>query len=70
MIDVEAEKSRLSKALEKLDKDMNGLRARLKNPKFVASAPDEIVAETREKLTLGDEESAKLNAALKRLADI
>ncbi|MFZ1727988.1 MAG: class I tRNA ligase family protein, partial [Albidovulum sp.] len=70
VIDVEAEKSRLSKALEKLDKDMNGLRARLKNPKFVASAPDEIVAETREKLTLGDEESAKLNAALKRLADI
>ncbi len=43
---------------------------RLYNPKFVESAPEDIVEETREKLALGEDEAAKLNAALKRLADI
>jgi valyl-tRNA synthetase len=70
VIDVAEEKARLTKAVEKLDKDLNGLRGRLKNPKFVESAPDEIVEETREKLALGEDEAAKLSAALKRLADI
>ncbi|MGB5872043.1 MAG: class I tRNA ligase family protein, partial [Albidovulum sp.] len=70
VIDVAEEKARLSKTLEKLEKDLNGLRGRLKNPKFVESAPDEVVEETREKLALGEDEAAKLNAALKRLADI
>ncbi|MGB5837383.1 MAG: class I tRNA ligase family protein, partial [Albidovulum sp.] len=70
VIDVAEEKARLSKTMEKLEKDLNGLRGRLNNPKFVESAPDEIVEETRDKLALGEEEAAKLNAALKRLADI
>ena len=39
VIDVAAEKDRLTKAMGKLDKDLNGLRGRLKNPKFAESAP-------------------------------
>ncbi|MDW4549497.1 valine--tRNA ligase [Defluviimonas sp. D31] len=70
VIDIAEEKARLFKTLEKLEKDLNGLRARLSNPKFVESAPEEIVEETREKLTLGEDEAAKLNAALKRLSEI
>ncbi|MCT8329661.1 valine--tRNA ligase [Albidovulum sediminis] len=70
VIDIAEEKARLSKALEKLDKDMNGLRGRLSNPKFVDSAPEEVVEETREKLALGEEEAAKLKAALARLAEV
>ncbi|MCV2871892.1 valine--tRNA ligase [Defluviimonas sp. WL0050] len=70
VIDIAEEKARLSKALEKLEKDMGGLKGRLNNPKFVESAPEEIVEETREKLALAEEEAAKLKAALKRLADI
>jgi valyl-tRNA synthetase len=70
VIDVAEEKARLSKTMEKLDKDLNGLRGRLRNPKFVESAPEEIVEETREKLALGEDEAVKLKAALKRLADI
>jgi len=70
VIDVAEEKSRLSKTLEKLEKDLNGLRGRLNNPKFVESAPDDVVEETREKLSLGEEDAAKLRNALKRLADI
>ncbi|MCU9849096.1 valine--tRNA ligase [Defluviimonas sp. WL0024] len=70
VIDIAEEKARLSKTLEKLEKDLNGLRTRLSNPKFVESAPEEIVEETREKLALGEDEAAKLNAALKRLSEI
>ena len=70
VIDVAEEQARLTKALEKLEKDLNGLRGRLNNPKFVASAPEEIVEENREKLALGDEEAGKIRAALARLADM
>ncbi|OYX41538.1 MAG: hypothetical protein B7Z02_15305 [Rhodobacterales bacterium 32-67-9] len=70
VIDIAEEKSRLSKTLEKLEKDMNGLKGRLSNPKFVESAPEEIVEETREKLTLAEEEASRFRAALKRLDDI
>ncbi|SEN07927.1 valyl-tRNA synthetase [Pseudorhodobacter antarcticus] len=70
LIDVAEEKSRLTKALEKLDKDMGGLRGRLNNPKFVGSAKPEVVAETREKLALGEDEIAKIKAALTRLAEM
>ncbi|MCB2095154.1 MAG: valine--tRNA ligase [Rhodobacteraceae bacterium] len=70
VIDIDAERSRLSKALEKLNKDLAGLQSRLGNPKFVDSAPEDIVAQTREKLALGQAEAAKLDGALKRLAEI
>ena len=70
IIDVAGEKARLTKTLDKLEKDMNGLRGRLNNPKFVASAPEEIVAENRELLAAGEAEGAKIRAALARLADM
>jgi valyl-tRNA synthetase len=70
VIDIAEEKARLSKTLEKLEKDLNGLKGRLSNPKFVESAPEEIVEETREKLELGQDEAAKLKAALQRLSEI
>ena len=70
LIDIAEEKTRLSKALEKLEKDMGGLRGRLNNPKFVESAKPEVVEETREKLALGEEEIGKIQAALRRLAEM
>ena len=60
IIDVGAEKARLEKALAKLDKEIGGLNGRLKNPKFVASAPDEVVEETRDNLAAREEEAAQL----------
>ncbi|MBM9595814.1 valine--tRNA ligase [Roseitranquillus sediminis] len=69
VIDIDAEKARLSKTLEKLSKDANGLRSRLSNPKFAASAPPEVVEETRETLATKEEEHARLEAALARLSD-
>ncbi|SPH24694.1 Valine--tRNA ligase [Defluviimonas aquaemixtae] len=70
VIDISEEKARLSKTLDKLEKDLGSLRGRLSNPKFVESAPEEVVEETREKLDLGEDEAAKLKAALSRLAEI
>ena len=70
VIDIAEERSRLAKTLEKLEKDMSGLRARLSNPQFLASAKEEVVDEARTKLEAGDEETAKLHAALARLNEL
>jgi valyl-tRNA synthetase len=70
IIDVGAEKSRVQKALDKLGKELGGLRGRLNTPSFVASAPEEVVEEARENLALREAEAAQLNAALARLAEI
>ncbi|UWS09169.1 valine--tRNA ligase [Phaeobacter inhibens] len=70
VIDVDAEKARLEKTLGKLAKELGGLRGRLNNPKFAASAPEEVVAEARENLRLREEEESKIKEALARLAEI
>jgi valyl-tRNA synthetase len=70
IIDISAEKERLEKFLTKLAKELGGLRGRLNNPKFAASAPADVVAETRANLLTREEEEAKLNAARQRLADL
>ena len=70
IIDIGEEKARLEKTLGKLGKELGGLRGRLKNPKFAASAPAEVVEETRANLALREEEEAKLNEALSRLAEL
>ncbi|WP_170414338.1 valine--tRNA ligase [Ruegeria arenilitoris] len=70
IIDIGAEKERLEKAKGKLAKELGGLRGRLNNPKFVASAPEEVVAEAKANLAAREEEEEKLNEALARLAEI
>ena len=68
IIDIAEEKARLEKTLGKLEKEMGGLSGRLKNPKFVASAPPAVVAESRDLLSQKEDEQGKLRAALDRLA--
>ena len=70
IIDVDEEKARLQKTLDKLGKELGGLRGRLKNPKFAASAPAEVVEETRANLSAREEEEATLKDALSRLAEL
>ena len=70
IIDIDAEKERLEKSLGKLVKELGGLRERLNNPKFVASAPDEVVEEARANLAEREEEEAQLKAAMDRLNEI
>ena len=70
LIDIAEEKARLSKTMEKLAKEIGGLKGRLHNPNFVASAPEDVVEEVKANLEAREEEAAKLTAALKRLSEI
>ncbi|MEM6595722.1 MAG: class I tRNA ligase family protein, partial [Pseudomonadota bacterium] len=70
IVDVSTEKARLEKSLGKLAKELGGLRGRLNNPKFVASAPPEVVEEAQANLAAREEEEGKLKAALARLAEL
>ncbi|SPJ23787.1 valine--tRNA ligase [Palleronia abyssalis] len=70
IIDVDAEKARVEKALGKLDKDIRGLERRLKNPKFRESAPEEVVAETEALLADKTADRNRMKEAEARLAEI
>ena len=70
IIDIAAEKARLQKSLDKLAKEIGGLKGRLNNPKFAASAPEEVVAEAQANLDARQEEADQLQAALDRLAEM
>ena len=70
LIDVAAEKVRLEKSLQKLGKDLGGLNGRLSNAKFLESAPAEVVEETKEMAEAKEEEAARLQTALDRLAEV
>ncbi|MEM8870563.1 MAG: valine--tRNA ligase [Pseudomonadota bacterium] len=70
VIDVAAEKSRLTKALAKLEKESGALAGKLNNQKFLANAPEDVVDEARSRLTDLEAELEKLQAAQTRLADM
>lgn len=50
LIDKDAELSRLRKEIEKLDKEVGRIEGKLNNQKFVANAPQAVVAKEREKI--------------------
>jgi valyl-tRNA synthetase len=70
IIDVDAEKARITKSLGKVEKEANGLRGRLGNPKFAENATAEVVDEAKANLALRTEEIAQLSAALVQLNEI
>ena len=67
IIDVDEEKKRLSKSLDKLQKEISALKGRLQNSKFIESAPEEVILETQENLVLREEEESKLSSAASQL---
>ncbi|MCW1917855.1 valine--tRNA ligase [Rhodobacter sp. KR11] len=70
LIDIAEEKARLKKSLEKLAKEIGGLKGRLNNPNFAASAPEDVVEEAKANLAAREDEAAKLEAAMTRLAEL
>jgi valyl-tRNA synthetase len=68
VIDVEAEKARLTKTIEKLEKELNMIKGKLANEKFTANAPAAVVAENRARVDVGGEELKTLQAAYDRVA--
>jgi valyl-tRNA synthetase len=69
LIDLQAEAARLQKEVAKTTEEIARLHKKLSNEKFVANAPEEIVAAEREKLAEFQEVQAKLQLALSRVRD-
>jgi len=67
LIDIEAETKRLEKEVAKLKGEVTRLDKKLGNEKFVANAPEEIVAAEREKLAEFKEQMARVENALEQV---
>ena len=50
LIDIEAETKRLTKEIEKIEKEVKKCQSKLGNEKFVANAKPEVVAKEKERL--------------------
>lgn len=69
LIDLDAEKARLEKAIGKVEGDLGKVNGKLSNEKFVANARPDVVAAERERLTELEGQKAKLNEALARVLE-
>ena len=67
MIDIDAERARLTKAKAKADGEVGRIDKKLSNEKFVANAPEEVVTEEREKQAAYRLESERLAKAIAQL---
>jgi valyl-tRNA synthetase len=67
LVDVESELNRVNKQLKKVIKDIEFVGKKLNNPKFVDSAPEEIVNKEKEKIAEYEIIKAKLNDDLEKL---
>jgi valyl-tRNA synthetase len=68
LIDLEVERTRLTKELAKLDQDIATVDRKLGNPDFMARAPEEIVEENRERKAAAEARKLKIAEALARLS--
>jgi len=67
VVDIEAEKARLTKAIAAAEKERDGLAGRLNNPSFVEKAKPEAVEKARADHAEKAAEAERLSAALARL---
>ena len=70
VIDLVAERARLTKEIAKVDSDVSKIDAKLGNADFIKRAPEEVVDEQRERREEGLARKAKMEEALKRLSDM
>ncbi len=68
VIDIDQEKSRLGKEIDKVRGEIDKLDRKLSNESFVAKAPPEVVEEQRERRAEYEQTQARLEEALGRLA--
>ena len=68
LVDVEAEKSRIAKELDKIAKEISRSEAKLGNASFVQRAPAEVVQQEQERLSDWKEKRQRLTAMLTSLS--
>ena len=66
-MDVEAEKARISKELEKIDKVIAGTENRLKNKAFIDKAPADVIDGARQQLQANKDKREELAGLLSAL---
>lgn len=69
-IDLSAERERLDREIAKQDKEIQKFEGKLNNEKFVANAPEEVVATERERLSEAKQAREKLIEAQSRLSAV
>ncbi len=67
LVDMDAERSRITKELEKMEKEISKSKAKLGNASFVDRAPAAVVEQERARLAEWEAKTAQLNAMLQAL---
>ena len=67
LIDIEAEKNRLSKELENITNEIEIIEKRLNNPSFIEKAPKKVIEDVKTKKTVFDHRKSEINKALLNL---
>lgn len=67
VIDLDRERARLKKEIERLTKDIEKIDAKLGNEQFVANAPEEVIEEQKSRKAEAEGSVAKLSGALQQL---
>jgi len=67
VIDIDQERMRLQKAIDKVSADIEKIEKKLSNENFLAKAPEEVVAEQKERKVEAETVKAKLSEALAQI---
>ncbi len=67
LIDIEAEKNRLSKELENITNEIEIIDKRLNNPSFIEKAPPKVIDDVKTKKTIFNQRKSEINKALLNL---
>ena len=67
LIDIDAEKKRLNKELEKTQAELTKVNSKLANEKFVSRAPEAIIEENRERQQHWKDRTAELEQMIANL---
>ena len=70
MIDVDAERTRLGKQLDKVQADLARARSKLDNPNFVNNAPADVVTQEKQRAADFERQIAQLNEQLEKLDEL
>ncbi len=70
LIDKEAESKRLSKSIEKLEKSLQGLQGRLKNPAFLEKAPQKVLDQVHAQEAEQTEQLKQLSIQLEKIKNM
>ena len=67
LVDIEKEKERINKELDKARKEVEGQTKKLQNEKFLSKAPEAVLIKERDRLARAEALIANLEESLKKL---